>query len=196
MTTADADGDRDAFKAAGFGMGETLEFRRPFAGTLSELGFRLAFLTDRRSPDLFLFTCQPLHETTPDRSAITSHGNGVVGIRRVVLGEPNPTDFQYLLQEATGDREMEASSFAMSLRLGSTSIEVATPAALALRYASARDERRGLSFEGIVLSVRSLGVMETHLAAAGARYVERDGRLVLWLTDGPSGFIAFEEDVA
>lgn len=194
FATADARAEHETFRRTGIGDGEMLEFRRIARlpnGEASELGFRLAFARDRRAPDLSLFACQPLHASKPDRSALTAHANGAIGLRRIVLSEPNPTDFQYLLQEIVGERQVLADSFGFSIRTANLVLEVASPEALALRYGASRDEERGLRIEGLVLSVESLEGIEGSCRAAGLAAHRLDVRLVVPL--GAAGaFFAFE----
>lgn len=196
VALASRDAVRDAadLRDLGFGGEETLGFERRFEtpdGQEKTVGFRLAFARDRRAPDVSFFLCEPTHTEKPDRSSLTGHSNGALGIRRVVLGEPNPTDFQYYLQALTGDREFEADSFGMRLDAGHAIVEVASPEALKLRYGATRGEERGLSLEGIVIAVSHLEGVRAVLARSGHHHDERGARLVLPL--GPSAFIAFEE---
>ena len=194
FASLDADADAADLAAAGHGGVETLAFERRFktpTGEDSFVGFRLAFARDRRAPDVSFFTCQPTHTHKPDRSALVAHPNGATGTARLVFGEPNPTDFQYYLQELTGDREAEADSFGMRLSAGASQIEVASPEALALRYGVERGEGRGLSFEGIVLSVRDVANVRRYAEASGMRVEDKSGRLVVRI--GERAFVAFEE---
>ncbi|MFD2238989.1 VOC family protein [Aureimonas populi] len=193
FASPDADADRDDMREAGFGGGESLAFERRFRtpdGQDGLVGFKLAFARDLRAPDVAFFTCQPTHVHKPDRSALTRHANGALGTARLVMAEPNPTDFQYYLQHLTGDREIEADSFGMTLRMGRSILEVATPEALAIRYGAARDERRGLSFEGIVLAVRDFEAVRSFAPQAE----ERHGRLIVRL--GAGAFVGFEKESA
>ena len=194
FASTNADHDAADLREAGHGGEETLDFERRFktpAGEDSFVGFRLAFARDLRAPDVSFFTCQPTHTHKPDRSALIAHPNGATGTARLVFGEPNPTDFQYYLQELTGDREAEADSFGMRLSAGSSAIEVASPEALELRYGVRRGQERGLSFEGMVLSVRDLAAVRPFAEACGLHAEERSGRLVVWI--GDKAFVAFEE---
>ncbi len=197
FASADADADAADFAEAGHGGEETLAFERRFktpAGEDSFVGFRLAFARDLRAPDVSFFTCQPTHTHKPDRSALVAHPNGATGTARLVFGEPNPTDFQYYLQELTGDREAEADSFGMKLKAGASQIEVASLEALALRYGATRGPGRGLSFEGIVLSVRDISAVRAFAETSGLRAEDRSGRLVVRI--GERAFVAFEEQAA
>lgn len=195
LSSDDATGDAEAFRQAGYGTGELFEFARPFTtadGTATELRFRLGFAHDRRAPDVSFFTCEKRHRVAPDRTHLMRHPNGATGIARLVFGEQNPTDFQYFLQEVTGDREMEASSFAMNLSLAGSRIEVATPESLKVRYGISRDERRGLSFEGVVVSVGSLSELRAAMDPS-LGFAQTGEGVIVQLSDGPFGFIAFEE---
>lgn len=191
-----ASADRESFQRAGIADGEILEFRRLARspdGSEVELGFRLAFARDRRAPDLLLFACEPIHRFKPDRSALTGHANGTTGVLRVVMSEPNPTDFQYLLQEIAGERSILADGFGFSIETGNAAIEIASPEALGLRYGATRDAGRGLRIDGLVLRTADIAAVETHCERAGASARRFGERLVVRLDAESDAFLAFEE---
>lgn len=195
FASENVDLDRAAFERAGLGGGRNLEFRRiaraPDGGEV-ELGFRLAFARDRRAPDLSLFACEPIHRFKPDRSALIAHPNGVGGLRRIVLSDANPTDFQYLLQDIVGDRSILADSFGFSIEADNVTIEVASPDALALRYGAAGPVERGLRIEGLVLDVADLQTIERFCGEAGLTLRKFGDRLVVQLGPENTAFLAFE----
>lgn len=191
----DAAEDRDTFQRLGMADGELLEFRRLARspdGSEVELGFRLAFARDRRAPDLSLFACEPIHRFKPDRSLLTVHDNGASSILRVVMSEPNPTDFQYLLQDIVQERSILADGFGFSIETGNVMIEVASPEALGLRYGSSRDAERGLRIEGLVLGAANIDVVEARAHAAGLEARRLNGRVVVHLGPDSAAFLAFE----
>lgn len=118
LSSDDAAAVHARLRKAGLSAGEMLEFSRPMTlpdGSQATGSFRLAFAADLRSPDFFFFTCQRVTPLPSDRSALETHANSVTGISEVVLSEPNPTDFQYVLQEAVDEREVSAHSFGMDI---------------------------------------------------------------------------------
>jgi hypothetical protein len=48
----------------------------------------------------------------------------------VILSEPNPTDFQYFIQELCDNREVDANSFGMTIELDGATVTVLNPAGL------------------------------------------------------------------
>ncbi len=90
--TDDAEADHARMRANGVSAGDVLEFSRDFVaadGKKDKASFRLAFASDPRAPDFFLFTCQRLNAPMVDRSALQTHLNGVTRIKAVVLSAPD-----------------------------------------------------------------------------------------------------------
>ncbi|WP_102958624.1 VOC family protein [Mangrovicella endophytica] len=197
FASGDAEGDLAAFRAAGLGEGDILSFSRRFErpdGGSGEVSFRLAFAIDRRAPDASFFVCQPVHTVAPDRTPLTGHPNGVTGLKRLVFSEPNPTDFQYLLQDLAGQRDVLADSFGMSLAAANATIEVLTPEGLGARYGCDRSPERGLRFEGIVLAASDAGRLRHALYGSGVGFEEHGGRMIVRLSEHAQSFIAFETE--
>ncbi|MEM6461623.1 MAG: VOC family protein [Pseudomonadota bacterium] len=197
MGTGDATGDRASFRRAGISAGDNLEFSRPFEtpeGEKAIASFELAFAADLRAPDLFFFTCQRKNPPQVDRTALESHGNGALGIRQVVLSEQNPSDFQYLLQQVVGQRDVHAHSFGVNLK--SANAEIVALNADGMRgffgfeYES---EPRGLRLRGIVIGVDDLTSLETRFKGSEIAYAHIGGRLIVAHEPGRGAFFAFEQ---
>jgi catechol 2,3-dioxygenase-like lactoylglutathione lyase family enzyme len=190
----DAEADWRAFRDAGLADGDFFQFARTFEapdGTRRELGFRLAFAAERRSPDLFFFACQALAKPG-DRSALTRHANGVSGIAHLVLSEPQPQDFQPLLQDLLGREDAETGPEGLRLAAADAVIEVLTPAGLAGRYGAERNAERGLRFEGVVVRVPDLGPVEERASRGGLNARREGDCLVVPLAEAGGPFLAFE----
>jgi hypothetical protein len=196
MGTEDARADHLAFTSAGVSAGGILDFSRPFLtpdGDEDEAAFRLAFAADLRAPDLFFFTCQRVNVPDVDRSALQRHENGAVAIRQIVLREPNPSDFQYLLQEVVGRREVSAHSFGMDIRAANANITVLTPEGLeAFVGAKAPHGKRGLRLQGIVFTVSDLKKVEDLLSGNGVAFEKRGPRIIVHRAQGQGAIFAFE----
>ncbi|GGA85646.1 hypothetical protein GCM10011491_11560 [Brucella endophytica] len=196
MGTEDARADHVAFTHAGISAGSILDFSRPFLtpdGKQDEAAFRLAFAADLRAPDVFFFTCQRVNVPDVDRSALQRHENGVVAIRQVVLSEPNPSDFQYLLQEVVNRRDVNAHSFGMDIRAANADIAVLTPAGLeAFLGAKAPQGERGLRLQGIVFTVGDLEKLQNLLSANGVAFEKRGARIIVHRAAGQGATFAFE----
>ena len=182
LGTPDAAIDHIRYRSCGISGGEMLEFSRPMRlpdGREGLGSFRLAFAADLRAPDLFLFSCQRIR-ALPVESALTGHENGVTGIAEVVLSEPNPTDFQYLLQEAVDEREVSAHSFGMDIQAGSVKLSVLNPAGMEAFYGrSVSATERGLRGRAVVFRVADLEATRALFAQNDIEFAEMGGRLVV-----------------
>ena len=197
VKTDDAEADHRRFVAEGFSGGPMLPFERMFKmadGSEVMGGFKLAFAADLRAPDFFLFACERVNPLPADRGALARHENGALGLSTVVLGEDNPSDFQYLLEEVFEQRAVEAHSFGLSLRSANVSIDVLTPAGLSGYFGlSGENCGRGLKGRLIVVKVADIGVTERLLAAKGIAFSRRGARLVVPHEAGQGVPFAFEE---
>ena len=179
----DASGDQAQFERAGISAGKILDFGRDFVGPdgkSARMDFRLAFAADLRSPDSFFFTCQRINVPKSDRSKLTGHENGAVSIKTVLMSEPNPTDFQYLLQEVVNEREVEAHSFGMDVKTGKATLSVLTHPGLKAFYdLDTHGDRRGILMRGIVFGVSDH--RQDPLSADFARraFTEKAGKLIV-----------------
>lgn len=192
--TRDAASDHAQFLKSGISAGDRLDFSRPFvdaSGRSDAASFRLAFAADLRSPDAFFFTCERANAPAVDRSALQAHANGVTGIAAIVLSEPNPTDFQYLLQEVVNQRDVSAHSFGMDIEAANGRLTVLNPPGLKAWFGAERGPERGLRLEAIVFRVPDLERTATSFAP-DVRPVRRGERLVVPPTAGQGVILAFE----
>lgn len=196
VKSLDATADHERFGAAGFSAGDMLYFERPMKlpdGTETTAGFRLAFAGDLRAPDFFLFACQRVNALPASRGSLERHDNGVLGISAVVLGEENPSDFQYLLETVFGQREIEAHSFGISLQSANVRIEALTSAGLNGYYGIASSPRgRGLEAVAVAFRVGDIGVTERLLADRGIAFARHGARLVVPPAAGQGVSFVFE----
>lgn len=183
MATSDAWADDQRFSAAGLSAGSVLEFSRDMTtpdGATATGSFRLAFAADLRAPDFFLFSSERVVPLPGDRSALERHANGVTALAEVVLFEKNPTDFQYLLQEAADEREVEANSFGMSVETLRGRIAVLNEAGLSGFFGMAPPAAdRGLKGVAVVLRTGDLAACRALFAERKIEFHERDGRLLV-----------------
>lgn len=198
MASDDAFEDDRRYRAAGLCGGAVLEFSRDMLlpdGTSATGSFRLAFAADARSPDFFFFASQRVLPLPSDRTSLEAHENGVVALAEVVLCEQNPTDFQYLVQEAADEREVEALSFGMSVETPRGRITVLNEAGLAGFYgiAPVAGADRGLKGQAVVFRVSSLSACRRLLAGRGVAFQERDGRLMVPPAPGQGALFVFGE---
>lgn len=198
MASSDAWEDDQRYTAAGLSGGEVLEFSRDMLlpdGTSATGSFRLAFAADLRSPDFFFFASQRVQPLPSDRKALERHDNGVLGLYEVVLSEQNPTDFQYLVQEAADEREVEAMSFGMSVDTPRGRITVLNDDGLEGFYgiAPAAGTDRGLKGQAVVFKVADLSECRRLLIERGVGLRERDGRLLVPPAPGQGVLFVFGE---
>ncbi len=198
LSTNDAAADHERFREKGISGGDMLEFSRPMKlpdGSEGVGSFRLSFAADLRSPDFFFFTCQRLKSLPADRSALETHANGVVGMAEVVLSEPNPTDFQYLLQEAVDERQVSAHSFGMDIETrNGVKISVLNQAGMSGFYdRKGTVNSRGLVGQAVVFKVADLAVTERLLAANAVSTIRKDNRLIVPEAPGQGVIFVFGE---
>lgn len=200
FATDDAKRDHKAFEKSGFSAGDRLKFKRKFRdadGKSDKAEFMLAFAADMRSPDAFFFTCERVAQPNVDRSTLEAHENGVTGIREVILSEINPTDFQYVLQEAVDNRTDEAHSFGLEIAAANGALNTMTPEGLQAWFGAKRSGAgRGLRFEGLILTTRLLSTVRRLLDERGIAHRELHNRIVVDAAPGQGCFIAFQEDAS
>nr|WP_314094075.1 VOC family protein [uncultured Shinella sp.] len=198
MATNDALDDNRRYAAAGLSGGSVLEFSRDMLlpdGTSATGSFRLAFAADLRSPDFFFFASQRVQPLPSDRKALETHENGVVALTEVILSEQNPTDFQYLVQEAADEREVEALSFGMSVETPRGRITVLNDAGLEGFYgiAPVAGADRGLKGRAVVFKVASLDACQRALTLHGVTFQMRENRIVVPPAPGQGVHFVFGE---
>ena len=197
VKTDDAEADHRRFAAEGFSGGPILHFERVLKmadGSDVLGGFKLAFAADLRAPDFFLFACERVNPLPADRGALARHENGALGLSTVVLGEDNPSDFQYLLEEVFEQREVEAHSFGLSLQSANAKVEALTPAGLAGYFGlETKDCGRGLKGRLLIVKVADIGVTERLLAAKGIAFSRHGARLIVPHEAGQGVPFVFEE---
>lgn len=197
VKTEDATADDSRYRDEGQSGGPVLEFSRQFRfpdGRSAEGAFRLAFAADLRAPDFFAFACERVNPIPADRGDLVVHANGAAGLRRIVLVEENPSDFQYLLEMVLDQRDVTAHSFGMAIEASNASVDVLTSEGCSAHYGlDSRHLERGLLGAAVVVAVADLGVTEACLAANGVGYHKTGARLVVAPEMGQGVTFAFEE---
>ncbi|MCO6408355.1 VOC family protein [Hoeflea alexandrii] len=193
----DAGADHDRFVELGMSGGDMLTFSRPMKlpdGSEVTPSFKLSFAADLRAPDLFGFAVERINVPAADRSALTAHPNGVVGISEVILSEPNPTDFQYFIQELACNREVDANSFGMSVELEGATITVFNKAGLETHLGIVDPSReRGLLGRALVYRVSDLQALSALLLKNEVPVRQVAGRLIVDPAPGQGACYCFEE---
>lgn len=187
LKSENADADHKRFQAEGISAGRKLSFSRTFKkpdGEKQKASFKLSFAGDLRAPDFFGFTVERIQMPAAGATGLTVHDNGVSELKEVILCETNPTDFQYFLQAFSRQRETQAHSFGMELRLGSVTLNVMTPEGLRAHFGlEPSGSGRGLRLEGLVFKGGAVAGLRAH-----GRYQIADR------TPGQGAFYAFLEE--
>ncbi|MCG6857345.1 MAG: VOC family protein [Salaquimonas sp.] len=196
FSTKDAKADHARFVKTGISAGKKLKFSRQFEdrkGNRHTMSFRLAFAADLRAPDAFFFTCERVNAPPGGRKAFEKHANGVVALTEVALSEPNPSDFQYLLEEVVNSREINAHSFGIELRAANASVAVYSPAGMKAWYGDERcGHGRGVKLRAATFAVADLEATREVFKSNGVDFREIAGRLVVAPATGQGAIFAFE----
>lgn len=201
MGTDDAAADHAAFVEAGFSAGPQVAFSRVLVtlnGAQAEAAFSLAFAGDLRAPDALFFTCERVASPKIDRGALVGHENGAIGIAEVVLCEPNPSDFQYLVEDVVNQRDIHSDSFGIRAQAANGAVSVLTPAGMSTHFGTgglqgSGSKERGLRFRALILKTTSLKSVTGCLERAGIGWQRVLGRIVVAPAPGQGAILAFEE---
>jgi len=197
LATADVDEDHKLFSGLGISGGKKLEFSRVFesaGGNKTTASFKLAFAADLRSPDSFVCTCERLKAPPAKRGKLVEHENGALGIAEIALGEPNPSDFQYFLQEVLNQRDVNAHSFGIELVAANGNVATYTARGLKAWYGiESGCHGRGLRFRAFSVAVKNLDKTEKLLKKNKVACRRIAQRVVVDHAAGQGCVIAFEE---
>ena len=197
LATRDADGDHKRFSKLGMSGGRKLQFSRVFesaGGKKSTASFKLAMAADLRSPDSFMFTCERVKAPPAKRGKLVEHDNGALGIAEIAMGEPNPSDFQYFLQEVLNQRDINAHSFGIELLAANANVAAYTARGLKAWYGiESGCHGRGLRFRAFSVAVKNLDKTEKHLKKNKVASRRIAQRVVVDHALGQGCVIAFEE---
>ncbi len=189
LSSDDAEIDRERFHRAGYRTGELLTVERP--GVLA----KSAFAVDERSPDATLFAVERVKGLDKFADKLTKHANGALGLRKAVLCEPAPHDFQVYLMDISGQREEHTDAEGFVLPLANGSVAVTTPAGLADKYGVTVDHpMRGLRIMVAQFAVGNLAKCAALLSNHGVPHQDRDGLIVVPDACGRGTNFAFAED--
>ncbi|MBV6658981.1 MAG: VOC family protein [Devosiaceae bacterium] len=183
FTTDSASRMQDHFESEGISAGDILSFTRKQAlpeGGETTIGVHLAVSATERAPDITLFCCEHLSREILWRPERTAHPNGAHGVTRLIAIEPNPTDFQYLFQAATGDRELRTTSVGMEMDLPNALVSVLSPTA----YAAMTGQEvapwgRGARLVAVEMAFADVEALATRLDGEGIAYEQRGEALVI-----------------
>ena len=116
----------------------------------------------------------------------------MTGIAEIILSEQNPSDFQYVLQDVTGNRDTQSHSFGIEVATNNVNLNVMTPEGMAMHFGVQRAAQdRGLQCEGIVMRVNDRAALESALSGAGIASRKHGAYIVVDAAPGQGAFIAY-----
>jgi catechol 2,3-dioxygenase-like lactoylglutathione lyase family enzyme len=183
LDTENAEADARAFRTAGLGDFAPFHFERPAKlpdGTVAKVAFSLAFALDPRLPDAAFFTCRQHAPEVFWKAEYQRHENGAVAMDEVALAAPEPLALAGTL-EALTQIPAESTPDGLLVRTGRGGVRALTPGAFRRRYAGAEPPPLGAGarFAGCRLAVEDLAAMRARLDAAGIRFRQAQGCLVI-----------------
>lgn len=197
FSTADARREHARFVKGSISAGSLLQFERPVKmpdGIETVAGFRLAFASDLRAPDFFLFAVERVNPLPADRDALEAHANGVTGIAEIVLAAPQPTAFSEFVRTTAKVTSAEETGFGVGVPTANAKISLMSPAGLEAYFdLTTSDTDRGLRGRAIRFGVGDLAVTEAHLADNGVTYTRKGNRILVKPAPGQGVLFAFEE---
>jgi hypothetical protein len=140
----------------------------------------LAFI----APDITLFTCEHLSRDVLWQSERLVHANGAQGITRLIAVETNPSDFQYLFQTVTGDREVRTTSAGMEFDLPNALVSLISPSAYEAMTGEALQPEgvprgRGPRIEAVEMAFADLDALRTQLTKSAIPFDDHGEHLTI-----------------
>jgi hypothetical protein len=196
LESVDVAADAAEFAAAGISASGMLPFaregRRP-DGTAVKIGFSLTFACDRRAPDVGFAVCKHRYPENFWNPAFQNHANSASTVAGAVLVAENPSDHHIFLSAFTGERELHATSGAITAPTPRGDIRIMDPAAYRYRFGVAPpDVSAGARFAALRFAVRDRAVLEAGLTASGIAYSSRMGAVVMAPTAAIGATLVFE----
>ncbi len=182
LKSADPAADRADFDARGLPVYAPFRFERRARapdGTENELAFALTFTSDARMPEAGFFTC---HHERPEnfwRPAYQRHANGALRVEAVVMVARDPADYHEFFYYLTGQHDMRADSFGITLSTGAGKIEILTPVAVRGFFGEVIEAATKPRFVAMRVAVADLDVTRAILEANAVDFRELLGRLVV-----------------
>lgn len=183
FTTDSAQRMNDTFVAEGISAGDILSFTRAQAmpdGSETTIGVHLSVTASERAPDITLFTCEHMSRDILWKQERTVHDNGAKGIARLIVVEANPSDFQYLFQTVTGDREVRTTSAGMEFDLPNALVSVISPTAYeAITGETLSPRGRGPRIEAAEIAFADLGKVRQQLESNDIAFADHPDHLLI-----------------
>jgi len=196
VSSDDAAGDDEHYKAAGISGGEPLEFGRTLRspdGDEVEARFRLAFASMENAPDFFAFACQRLVSFPQKLDGLRSHANAVSGLKEIILASNDPRASSPFLEgllrvsgeEIDGGLAFQADALRLRVLRNEQIEHEFGPSGAAVG--------EGLVGQAVIFRTLDLAVTEIILAANDVAFIRRDGRVLVSPSSGQGVLFGFEE---
>jgi hypothetical protein len=189
LATPDAEADHEAYVENGCSAGAMLSFSRPFtdaSGRSDMASFRLAFAAAAGTAP-FLFACERVNAPDVDRSALTRHANGALGIAAVDVAAADPARAAGLIAAATGAAGRAAGN-GVRFALPRGAIVVRDP-----DEGEAPTPDAAFDFRAVTFPVADLAALGALLAGSGIGHHLSGGRIVVPTAPGQGAIFIFEE---
>lgn len=196
VSSDDAAGDHEHYRAAGISGGDPLEFGRALRspdGEEVEARFRLAFASMENAPDFFAFACQRLVSFPQKLDGLRTHANAVSGLKEIILtsGDPQASSpfFECLLkvsgEEVDGGLAFQTEAWRVRVLRNEKITHELGPSVAAMG--------EGLVGQAVIFRTLDLAVTEIILAANDVAFIRRDGRVLVSPSPGQGVLFGFEE---
>ncbi len=172
LRSEDATSDAAQFAAEGIGDFDPFSFKRNAKrpdGSLTEVGFTLAFATDPAAPDAGFFVCQQHYPENFWNTEFQQHPNGAEEIATVTLAAPDPRAHEGFLAKFTGAEKQLAPHGGLRFALERGRLEVVSTA----------DRHRLPLLTSVSVRVRDLGIVARCLEAEGVPFATSEERILL-----------------
>ncbi|TJV40498.1 MAG: VOC family protein [Mesorhizobium sp.] len=194
LGTDNADADHARYVETGLSAGDTLSFSRAFtdtAGKSDTASFKLAFASNSRATDAFLFACQRINAPKVDRATLQAHPNGATGIVEVVAVSDRPDEQHRLISVAVDDPAAIGQEGAF--RLPNAVLNVLDPASFTARFGIPTGMPTELRFAAVVFAVRDADAVSRLLAANAIPHDIAGNDIVVQPASGQGAAFIFRE---
>ena len=178
-----AGADARDFGVAGIALSSAQRFEREGKaadGSPVTVGFSLAFVRDGRAPQIGFATCQQLNPQSFWNPALQQHPNGTSAIAGAVIAAENPSDHHIFLSAFTGERELSATSGAVTAHTSRGDLTVMDGAAFASHFGVvAPDLAGGARLAAIRFAVGDLDALKATFDAGKVPHALHVGQVVV-----------------
>ncbi|MBB6411362.1 VOC family protein [Mesorhizobium sangaii] len=194
LGTSNADADQARYVEAGISAGNMLSFSRAFTDTAGKsdiASFKLAFASESKATDAFLFACERVNAPKVDRAALHAHANSATGIVEIVAVSDRPAEQHRLISLAVGDPAAGAQGGAF--HLPNATLSVLAPGSFTTRFGLPACAPTDLRFAAVVFSVRSADITSRLLAANSVKHDIAGNDIVVQPASGQGAAFIFRE---